>query len=169
MIHSSPLMPPGNFDDSAPLAPPPSPVQRTFRVPSDYYSAPLAEVRPVFPRWVPYGCGTASLVFIVLLFIGGAVLSGPRLGQLLDFVIGTTLGELRPMIASDVPASEKEEFEAEVKRMRDGLRAGKVPVQNVQPFLQAMQKIVSDDKVTLQELDSLTATAKNASEVKPKS
>ena len=163
MIHSSPVMPPGNFEDSAPLPPAPTPAKRAFRVPSDYYTAPLSEVKPVFPRWVPYGCGSAALVFVLLLFAGGAILSGPALGQFMDFIMGVTLGELRPMIAADVPAPRKEQFEAEVNRMREGMRTGKVPVQRVQPFLQQMQKAVSDEKVTLQELDALTASARNAS------
>ena len=156
-------MPPGNFEDSAPLLPPQTPAKRPFRVPSDYYSAPLSEVKPVFPRWVPYGCGTAAVAFILLLFVAGAVLSGPALNQVLDFVMGATLGELRPMIAGDVPAAEKEEFEAEVNRMREGMRAGTVPVPRVQPFLKEMQKAVSDEKVTLQELESLTEAARKAS------
>jgi hypothetical protein len=163
MIHSSPVMPPGNFEDSAPLTPPQTPAKRPFRVPSDYYSAPLSEVRPVFPRWVPYGCGSAAAVFVVLLFVGGAILSGPALGQFLDFIMGVTLGELRPMIAREIPAAQKEAFEAEVNRMREGMRTGKISVQGVQPFLQQMQKAVSDEKVTLQELEALTETARSAS------
>ena len=99
---------------------------------------------------------------MLLLFVAGAIVSGPAIGQFLDFVMGITLGELRPMIAADVPASEKEEFEAEVSRMREGMRTGSVPVQQVQPFLNAMQKVVSDEKVTLQELESLTETARAA-------
>ena len=162
-------MPPGNFDDSAALPPPPTTAKRSFRVPSDYYSAPLADVKPVFPRWVPYGCGSAALAFVLLLFAAGAIISGPAIGQFLDFIMGVTLGELRPMIASDVPASEKEEFEAEVSRMREGMRTGKVPVQQVQPFLNAMQKVVSDEKVTLQELESLTETARVAQRPKASS
>lgn len=166
MIHSPRSMPTGNFDDSAQAITPPDAAKRSVRVPADYYAAPLSEVRPVFPKWVPYGCGSAAAVFIVLLFLGSLVLSGPRLGQFLDFVIGTSLGDVRPMIAADVPADQKQAFETEVKRMREGMRNGTVPVQNVQPFLKAMQTAIADKKVDRNELQSLTVAAREAASKK---
>lgn len=162
MIHSSSSMPTGNFDDPAPASAAPPGTKPSLRLPAEYYTAPLSEVRPVFPKWVPWGCGTAAAIFLVILFVGGALLSGPRLGQLIDFVMGTTLGELRPMIAADVTPQQKQQFEDEVKRMREGLGNGQVAVQNVQPFLKAMQKAVSDEKVTAAELGELTAAAQKS-------
>ena len=29
------------------------------RLPADYYASPVSEVTPLFPRWVPLGCGIA--------------------------------------------------------------------------------------------------------------
>ena len=48
------------MSDIIPSAPEPRPLP--FHRPADYYAAPLSEVRPIFPRWVPFGCGSASLV-----------------------------------------------------------------------------------------------------------
>ncbi len=160
MIHSSRSMPTGNFDEPLPSSPaPPPPPSRSFRLPADYYCAPLSEVRPIFPRWVPYGCGAAAAVFLVLLFVSGTILSGPRFGELIDFVIGTSLGELRSMMAKDVSAETRSRFEAEVKTMREGLRNGKVPVARVQPFLKAMQSAIADQSVSKEELEHLIKTA----------
>ncbi|MBK5258954.1 MAG: hypothetical protein JJE51_05120 [Thermoanaerobaculia bacterium] len=155
-------MPTGNFDDPATANAAPTETKHSLRLPADYYTAPLSEVRPVFPKWVPWGCGTAAAIFLGILFAGGALLNGPRLGQVIDFVMGTTLGELRPMIAADVTPQLKQQFEDEVKRMREGLRNGQVVVQNVQPFLKAMQKAVSDEKVTAAELGELTVAARKS-------
>ncbi len=163
MIHFSRSMPTGNLDDSTPPAPSEPVPQRQFRLPAEYYCAPLSEVRPVFPKWAPYGCGAAAALFLVLLFIGGTLLNGPRFGTVLDFVIGTSLGELRGMYAADITKPQKDRFEAEVKRMRDDLRGGRVPLQKVRPFLQTMQKAISDKKVTPDELEHLTKTASDAS------
>jgi acetate kinase len=50
----------------SPPEPPPPPAPRLpFRVPADYYATP--ERAPVLPRFVPFGCGTAAIVFIVAL------------------------------------------------------------------------------------------------------
>jgi hypothetical protein len=111
------------------------------------------------PKWVPYGCGIAAAVFLVFLFVGGSVLSGPMFGEALDFVIGMSLGEFRGMYGADVSAEAKQKFDTEVKSMREGLRAGKVAPANVQPFLRSMQDAIEDRKVTSEELEKLTETA----------
>lgn len=162
-------MPTGNFDEPLSALPaPPSAPRRPFRLPSDYYCAPVSEVRPVLPTWAPFGCGIAAALFLVLLFAAAGLLSGERFGGLLDFVIGTSLGELRPMIATDVGAEEKAHFEAEVKAMREGMRDGKVPVARVQPFLRSMQNAIADQKVSKEEIEELTKVAHEAAKPAPK-
>ena len=156
-------MPSGNFDEPTAAPPAPTPAaRRPFRLPSEYYAAPLAEVRPIFPKWAPYGCGAASAVFLVLLFAAGSLMSGERFGSLLDFVLGTSLGELRPMMQSEISAEDKAEFEAAVNAMRDGLRNGTIKVARVQPFLKEMQSAIGDSKVTEKELEALTKVARDA-------
>jgi hypothetical protein len=68
------------------------------------------------------------------------------------------------MYAPDVTRAQKDVFDAEVKRMREDLRSARVPVQQVRPFLQTMQKVVADKNVTGEELEKLT---KSAAEAKP--
>ncbi|HXH40311.1 MAG TPA: hypothetical protein VNN08_16905, partial [Thermoanaerobaculia bacterium] len=70
------------MDDITPLEPtpaaPPPPAEvdaLPFRRPADYYAAAGTDLRPLFPRWVPVGCGWASLVFVVLLFVAGTFAS----------------------------------------------------------------------------------------------
>ncbi|HSP17857.1 MAG TPA: hypothetical protein VLV78_24140 [Thermoanaerobaculia bacterium] len=123
---------------------------------------------PILPRWVPIGCGTASAVILVLLFIGGSLLTGSHLAEFTDLVIGTSLGELRSMYAPDVMQYEKDRFDTEVERMRAALRDGKVPMQNVQPFMRGMQSSIADKRVTAEELEALTKTAHDAAEGKKK-
>jgi hypothetical protein len=135
---------------------------RGFRLPADYYSAPLSEVRPIFPKWVPYGCGAASAVFLVLLFVSGALIGGARLGAGVDFIIGISLGELRGMFTPDVTTDQKDAFESQVKAMREAVRTNRVQVSKVQPFLQEMRTSISDKKVTPDEVQKLTHVAAEA-------
>ena len=76
-----------NFD-TPPVAPPPEPAPDPlpFRRPADYYSTPGSTLRPLFPRWVPVGCGWAALVFVVLLFVAGVL--APKSGSVLDMLFG---------------------------------------------------------------------------------
>lgn len=160
-------MPSGNFDEPVTASPGPDIPPRGFRFPAAYYTAPLSEVRPLFPKWVPIGCGTASAVMLVLLFAGGALMTGSRLAQVMDFVLGTSLGELRAMYAADITAANKQRFDSEVKGLRDGLRNDRVSVQNLQPFLKAMNTAMADKKVTPGELDRLAASAREAVTKRP--
>ena len=153
----------GNFTEIEPSEVPQRPDStRGSRWPADYYSAPLSEVRPIFPRWVPYGCGASAAVLFLLLIAAGAALSGERVRGLLDLMMGVTLGQMKPMYQPGITDAQKTAFETEVENMREGLRAAKIPVANVQPFFQALQKSVADEKVTADELEDLTEAAKKA-------
>ncbi|HUP46769.1 MAG TPA: hypothetical protein VM779_14785 [Thermoanaerobaculia bacterium] len=132
-------------------------------MPADYYSAPLSEVKPYLPKWVPWGCGAAALLMLLLMFAGGAMLTGPRLAALFDLVVGMSLGEMKGMYADDITAEQQESFEAAVNEMRAGLRESRIPIEEAQPFLQSMQKAVGDEKVTAEELERLTKIARDAS------
>lgn len=163
MIHSVRLMPTGNFvgtDLPVPASPPL--LERSSRWPCVYYAAPLSEVRPILPHWAPFGCGGAAAILLLILLAAGALLSGERIKGVLDLMVGVTLGEMKPMYAADISTAQKEEFDAEVKRMRENLRAGKISVQKVQPFFQSMQKAVGDEKITAEEFRSLTDAARTA-------
>lgn len=155
-------MPSGEFGGPAgPIAEAEKPKQ-SFRFPAEYYCAPLSEVRAIFPRWVPVGCGSAAAVVLVLMFVAGALFSGPRFGEVMDFVIGTSVGDLRGMYARDVTPDEKQRFDAEVERMREGVRSGKIAVRNLQPFMKEMQAAILDKSVTAEELGRLTKAARDA-------
>ncbi len=155
-------MPSGNIGEATPSIPPAEPATRPFRFPAEYYCAPLAEVRPIFPRGLVIGCGSASAALLILMFAAGAIFSGPRFGELLDLFVGTSVSELHGMYAPDVSPAEKQRFDAEIERMRAGLRTGKVPVKNLQPFIKEMQNAITDKQVTAEELDRLTQTAHEA-------
>ena len=155
-------MPSGNLDEPVTTSSPHADPPRAFRLPADYYSTPAADVRPLFPKWVPVGCGTASAVLLVLLFAAGAIVTGPRLAQFMDYVVGSSLGEVKGMYAKDVTAGDKARFDAEVKQLRENLRSGKVSMQNFQPFLKQLQGVMTDKTVTHDEVDRLTKSAHEA-------
>src|SRR2546422_5498937 len=111
------------LDEIRPAAPPSSEPPTSistlpFRRPADYYSSPVGEARPLFPRWVPYGCGTASIILLLLVFALGAAFSSGALGGLLELMFASMQGEIDKMFTPDVNAEQKAAFDAELKKMR---------------------------------------------------
>jgi hypothetical protein len=162
MIHSPGSMPTGNFEEPVVSSEQPPERQRSFRLPADYYSAPLSEVKPFFPAWVPWGCGSVAALVLLVMFAAGALMTDSRLAAVIDLVLGTSIAEVKRMYVADVTEPQKQAFDAAVESMREGLREGNVTVEKVQPFLQAMQKSIGDEKVTAAELKGMTDIAANA-------
>jgi hypothetical protein len=138
---------------------PPEPRPLPFRRPADYYAAPLSEVRPLFPRWVPLGCGTASLVAMVVLFGAGAVAGSGKGGSLFATLFGTMQDEIDGKFTKDVPPAQKSAFDAEMKTLRGNLANGKVSMDRLQPLLREIRDASMDDKVTAGEAVQLTKAA----------
>ena len=92
-------------------SPPPS---LPFRRPADYYATPVGDAKPLFPRWVPYGCGIASIVLIVIVFAGGYFAVHGGMGQLLAFMFGSMHDEVARMFTKDVSPAQKAAFEQEM-------------------------------------------------------
>ncbi len=133
---------------------------RRFVWPSDYYSS--ATPNPVLPSWATYGCGGLAALMIVLIFAGGAYLSGGGFSDFMDLAIGMSVSEAKGMYASDVSAGRKQSLDAEIATMRKHLREGTISVQKLQPFLDTMRKVTSDNKVTGAEAATLEETARKA-------
>jgi len=147
------------LDDIAPAAPPdsepPGPTPTLpFRRPADHYSSPV-EARPLFARWVPYGCGTAALVVLIAIFAAGFAASSGGMGRLFDFMFGSIQGEVEKIFTKDVTAAEKTAFEDEMKRLRESLSNGRIRMDRVQPLLRSIREVSEDEKVTPQETERL--------------
>jgi hypothetical protein len=138
---------------------PENPPNRRFVWPSDYYSSPGPVA--ILPRWAPFGCGAASVVVLLIIFIGGAVLSGGAFNSLIDMTIGMSLGEMRGQFTPEVTAAQKASLEAEIKTMRANLRGEKVTVAKVQPFLTGLSNAIRDGKVDPEDVETLERIARN--------
>src|SRR5438132_5954439 len=157
MIHSHSTLdeitpspaPPG----SEPPTPPPS---LPFRRPADYYSTPVGEARALFPRWVPFGCGTASILVLIVVFILGAIAARGGLGIAVEMVFGTMQGEIDKMFTPDVKPTDKAAFDAEMKALRDSVRQNRVRMDRLQPLLRTIREVSADEKVTPAEAQQLT-------------
>ena len=137
----------------------PDPPSLPFRRPADYYAAPLSEVRPIFPRWVPFGCGSASLVVIVVLFGAGIFAGSGKGGSIFSWMFGMMQDEMHGMFTKEVSAADKSLFDAEMKTLRGNLSAGKVSIDRLQPLLHAIRDASIDSKITPEEAKTLTAAA----------
>jgi len=150
------------LSDIIPTAPEPRPLP--FRRPADYYAAPLSEVRPIFPRWVPFGCGAASLLAVLVLFAGGAVAGSGKGGALFATLFSAMGDEIKGMYGKDVTAAQKTAFDAEMKTLRKSLADGKVSIDQLQPFLQTIRDVSTDSSVSAAEAEKLTKAAREVNE-----
>ena len=133
---------------------------RRFLWPAEYYCGP--DRAPVLPRGLTLGCGVAAVVVLILVFAGGAYLASGGFIQLLDLVFGQSMGEIRGMYTPGVTAAQKAELEKSIESLREKMRAGEVPVANLDPLLQAMRKSVSDKKIEPAEVETMSAAARKA-------
>ena len=152
------------MDDITPIElpppePPPAPAPHSlpFQRPADYYSTPESRLRPIFPRWVPIGCGWAALVFVVLLFVGGAF--APRSGSILDMLFGKIQDDLVQHFSKDVTAAQRTSFDFEMHAMRASAKNGKLKLDRTQKFLRLATEVDGDEKIDQREADKLIAAA----------
>jgi len=140
------------LDEITPEAPPPS---LPFRRPADYYSSPVGDARPLFPRWVPYGCGVAAIFVLIVVFGLGLVAARGGIGPLFELMFATMEGEIDKMFTPDVTPNEKAVFGEEMKKMRELVRQNRVPVDRLQPLLRTLREATSDQRVTAAETEQL--------------
>jgi hypothetical protein len=144
-----------------PLAPPPAqdadPLP--FHRPADYYSTAGTNLRPLFPRWVPLGCGWASLAFVIVLFVAGAL--APRSGSVLDWLFGKIQDDMSSHFSRDVTPDQKAAFNAEMKTMRAAASKGKLKLEKTESFLRLATEVDADEKIDHAEADKLIATLRD--------
>lgn len=126
------------------------------RLPADYYSAPASEVRPVFPRFIPFGCGAISLFILIVMFSAGAYVQGGGGDRVIDFAVRRAQQEISAIFTKDVTPSERAAFATEMETLRVNLHTHKVKMDQLQPALSIMRDALSDSAVTPAEIDSLT-------------
>ena len=105
---------------------------------------------------MPYGCGTAAIVLLITVFVGGVFAARGGMGQLFDFMFGSMQGEIDKMFTKDVTPAQKAAFDDEMKSMRDLVRQNRLPIDRLQPLLRTMRDVTSDERVTPAEADQLT-------------
>ncbi|HEX3579542.1 MAG TPA: hypothetical protein VHY33_13340 [Thermoanaerobaculia bacterium] len=146
---------------SPPIDPPPEAATDTlpFRRPADYYATPGSTLRPLFPKWVPAGCGWASLVFIVLLFVAGSL--APKSGSALEWLFAKIETDMTPHFTKAVTPAQKAAFAAEMKTLRASAKAGKLKLDKTQAFLKLATEVDSDEKIDPAEADKLIAAVRD--------
>lgn len=141
------------------LPPEPAPDSLPFRRPADYYAALGTHLRPLFPRWVPLGCGWAALVFVVVLFAAGSF--APRSGSILEMLFGKIQDDMTPHFTKAVTPLQKAEFNAEMKTLRAAASAGRLKLDRTQSFLKLATEVDGDEKIDPAEADKLIAALRD--------
>jgi hypothetical protein len=124
-------------------------------------------VRPLFPKWVPLGCGIAAATFIAIMFVGGAVASHGGVGRVMDFLLGMMQGELTGFYAPDVSPASRQALESELNNLRANIRSERVPLANLDPVMSSLRAATEDKKITNAEVDELRKKIGEANKPKP--
>ena len=109
-------------------------------------------------KWGLVGCAGASVAVIVgLLFL----MSNAK--KLMDFAFDQMGDQIVAASAPDVSPAEKEEFRAALKAFSEKARNRSVTAQQVAAFQGRVRTAVADNRVTAEELRSLTAFLRDPS------
>lgn len=140
-----------------PLPPPEgdiSPSGGNFRLPADYYSTPPGG-QPIFPRWVPIGCGSAALIALLGIFIGGAALMRGGGASIVNWAVSAVRKDVDRAMSADVPPADRTALDREMETLRKNMEGGRVKLERVKPILTSLQQAVADDKITRGEAEKL--------------
>jgi hypothetical protein len=134
----------------------PSRDTRSFTWPSDYYASPVT-ARPLFPSWVPTGCGIASAALLVIAFVAAAFVMSAGVGKLMAYVIDSSHAEMKAMYGKDVPPAKRAQVDAAMDGISHDLAADKLAYGKLEPLLTTMRDTMDDKKITNAEADQLLA------------
>ncbi len=140
---------------------------RSRRTPFEYYSSPDAQ-RPLFSRRIGVGCGIASLTFLLVIFIAGAVVAHHGLGRYMDPLLGMMADEMGPMYTKDVTPAERKALSDEITQLRENVRTGRVPVAKLETVMSSLRKVIEDQHITPSEAQSLTRELHQTNTAPPK-
>lgn len=132
-----------------------TPDKPATQLPADYYCSPVSDKR-MFPRGLTLGCGTAALLILVLMFIGGAFVNGGGGTRLIHAVFGRLQGELLQQCSRDVTPEQKKEFAAEFSAMQNRISGGKVKSDDLLGVFTLIRDDSADNVISPAELDQLT-------------
>jgi len=143
------------LDETNPGSPAPPP-SLPFRRPADYYASPVGENKPIFPKWVPYGCGSAAIVLLIVVFLAGIFVARGGIGSLFEFMFSSMQGDIDKMFTKDVQPAQKAAFDREMNAMRERVRQNRLPSDRLPPLLRDFRDAISDQRVTPAEAEKLT-------------
>lgn len=132
--------------------------KRSFVWPADYYSSPTPA--SVFPKWVTFGCGAASIAALAIIFVVGAWLASGGMASVIGFTLGASATEMSKQYADDIPEAQKKAISNELDTAIRSLRAKELSVSQVQPFLQRLREVSADRKITRAEATGLETLLK---------
>jgi len=117
---------------------------------------------------VPFGCGTAAIILLVVLVGVAAGISSGAFRGMFEMALASMEGEIEKMMAPDVKPNAKAAFEAEMKGIRESVRAGRLKIDRLQPLMRTMRETVIDERVTAAEVEELTRAAHAVNSTPPK-
>jgi hypothetical protein len=104
---------------------------------------------------VPFGCGAAAIVALLVVFGAGIAASRGGMGEVFDLMFSSIQEEAEKMFTKDVTPAEKAAFGAEMKSMREAVRQNRLRIDRLQPLLRSLREVSEDERVTPAETERL--------------
>lgn len=153
----------------------PIPSRGSFQRPADYYSTPPTQ--PAAGKGgcsgrAPLTCGAIGCLFLILLFVGGAVVMRTGGQKLFSFAFGILEGEANKAMTASVTPVQKSAFDEEFALLQRNVEKRLIGPAQLQAYFSSMVEATSDNSLTPEEVDSLTEQMKqlnNAAAEKSKS
>lgn len=154
---------PSPSPDAPSLPDEPIPTRGSFQRPADYYSAPPPRPTPGkggCSGRAPLTCGAIGCGFLILLFVGGALLMRAGGGKLFDFAFGFLEGEASKAMTASVTPEQRSSFEQEFGLLRRNVERKLIGAPSLQPFFSNFVEATRDSALSPEEVDDLTERMK---------
>ena len=131
----------------------------TQKNPSDYYAAhaPPPASGKGCPKWLLTGCGLGGCLMLIVIFVGGAFFMKSGLPKVLDYAFSKVEKEVSSLAAPEVTIEQKDALRDEIALFRKNIREDRIQITEVQPVLKKLQNATSDQRLSPEEFDELTA------------
>ena len=103
------------------------------------------------------GCGIASAVLLLMVFIGGAIVMSMGVGKLFAMLLDTSHSDMKTMYGPDVTHAKRERVDAAIDGLSRDLAADKLAYVKLEPLLTSMRDAMADKRITNAEADQLLA------------
>jgi hypothetical protein len=138
------------------------PAPAGFQLPADYYATPPVASDRKIPRWVPIGCGLGGCLVLILLFVGGALLSSKGTSGFTVWFLGQLETDIDKRATADVTPAQRKEVKDALAALQVEAKSGRVGFTDMPALLESYKAALDDQKIDAAEAKEIAQAARSA-------